>query len=156
MTTRTTTLLLATLAGYTLLAHLCGATLPPKPYLVWASIVGVQAILCSNSSSIAMWMGGPGKRQVDVYKTQAIFVLIVCVGSAYSTMANLIVHDGENIGPRDGHEWLLTMLTMVVEGSWAIAQPMSRISVRVFGLVTGRLLKPGQSTFSHHDGWELR
>ena len=156
MTTRTTTLLLATLAGYTLLAHLCGATLPPKPYLVWASIVGVQAILCSNSSSIAMWMGGPGKRQVDVYKTQAIFVLIVCVGTAYSTMANLIVHDGEVVGPRDGHEMLLVTLTIIVEGSWAILQPFSRFSVRIVWGCRGSLLRLGQSTFSHHDGWELR
>ena len=131
MITRTTTVLMATLGGYTLLAYLCGATLPPKPYLVWASIVGVQAIICSNSSSIAMWMGGPGKRQVDVYKTQAIFVLIVCIGSAYSTMANLIVHDGEVVGPRDGHEWLLMILSMIVQGAWAITQPISRSSIGI-------------------------
>ena len=71
-------------------------------------------------------MGGPGKRQVDVYKSQAIFVMIVCLGSAYSTLANLTMHDGEWLGPRDGHEMLLTVLTFFVEFIWIIAQPFSR------------------------------
>jgi hypothetical protein len=137
MTTRTTAVFLVTLAGYTLLAHLCGATLPPKPYLVWASNIAPQAILCSNSSNIARWMGGPGKRQVDVYKTQAVFVLIVCLGSTYSTLANLMVHDGKVLGPRDGHEITLTMFTMVGEAVWTIAQPLSRSSIKIFRRAVG-------------------
>jgi hypothetical protein len=125
-TTQTTVSLLATLGAFTLLACLCGATLPPKPYFVWVSIVGLQAILCSNSSQIARWMRGPDAKRDSVDLVQLGFLYIVLVGSTYSIMANLIVHDGVTTGPRDGHEFILCVITVVMEFCWMVLQTLCK------------------------------
>ena len=61
MATRTTLVFVAIGGAYTLLAHLCGATLPPEPYYIFAFIVSIQALIHSNSESVARWMRGASR-----------------------------------------------------------------------------------------------
>lgn len=120
--TRTTLFLFATAATYTFVAYLCGATLPPKIYFPWAAMLGLQALLCGNSTTIARRIRGPTADQVDVYKTEMFFVLIVCAGSTYSLMAKLSIHEGITAGARDGHEVFLIIMTGMIELVWIVAQ----------------------------------
>jgi len=125
VTTRTTLLCLATAGAYTLFAYMCGAVLPPKPYVFCAAVLGVQAILCSNSSFIMRRLGGQEASKVDLMKIEVFFVLIVCFGSAYSMLAKLRVQDGVIKDTRNGHEVFLIIMVGMVELGWALIQPTS-------------------------------
>jgi hypothetical protein len=131
---RTTLFFAATACAYTLLAYLNGAKLPPKPYMIWGSIFALHLTLCLNSGRIARWIRGPDIPQVDVYVTQIVFVLIVCIGTGYSMLARLLIKDGNIVGPQDGHEIFLVMLTGIVIGAWACVHPMSEPRIFIFAL----------------------
>jgi hypothetical protein len=112
--TRTTLVFVATGGAYTLLAHLCGATLPPEPYYIFAFIVSIQALIHSNSESVARWMRGHLATERDVFMTRVIFDLIVLLGSTASNMARVIMHNGVATGPQNTHEEIIQALSIVI------------------------------------------
>jgi hypothetical protein len=112
--TRTTLVFVAIGGAYTLLAHLCGATLPPEPYYIFAFIVSIQALIHSNSESVARWMRGQHATERDVFMTRRIFDLIVLLGSTASNMARVIMHSGVATGPQDTHEGIIGFLSFAI------------------------------------------
>jgi hypothetical protein len=129
---RTTLFFAATACAYTVLAYLNGAKLPPKPYMIWGATFAVHLALCLNSGRIARWIREPGIPQVDVYVTQIVFVLVVCIGTGYSMLARLLIKNGNVVGPKDGHEISLVLLTGIIIGAWVFIHPMCKSGISVF------------------------